>query len=43
MVFVPDQPLLLASGDMALTFLDEIDLQLTPNQVFGWLKRYSNE
>jgi len=39
MVFVPDQPLLLVSGDMALTVLDGIDLQLTPNQVFGWLKR----
>ncbi|NMF58028.1 Uma2 family endonuclease [Pseudanabaena yagii] len=39
MVFVPDQPLLLARGDMALTVLDEMALQLTPNQVFGWLKR----
>lgn len=39
MVFVPDQPLLLARGDMALTILDEMALQLTPNQVFGWLKR----
>ncbi|BBC22782.1 Uma2 family endonuclease [Pseudanabaena sp. ABRG5-3] len=39
MVFVPNQPLLLARADMALTVLDEIALQLTPNQVFGWLKR----
>lgn len=39
MVFSPNQPLLMVRGDMALTVLDEMALQLTPNQIFGWLKR----
>ena len=39
MIFVPDQPLRIFSGDDALIFLDEMSLQLTPNQIFSCLKR----
>ncbi len=39
MIFLPDQPLRLVSGDDPLIFLDEMSLQLTPNQIFGCLKR----
>ncbi|NJM68189.1 MAG: Uma2 family endonuclease [Acaryochloris sp. RU_4_1] len=38
MIFLPDQPLQLLSGDRLLPVLDEISLQLTPNQVFSWLQ-----
>ncbi len=39
MIFLPDQPLSLLSGNTLLPVLDEISLELTPNQVFGWLQR----
>ncbi len=39
MIFRPNQPLQLVSGDNRLTFLEEMSLQLTPNQIFGCLNR----
>ena len=39
MVFLPDQPLRLLSGNRLLPVLNEMALELTPNQVFGWLQR----
>ena len=39
MLFLPDQPLQLVSGDDPLIFLDGMSLQLTANQIFGCLKR----
>ena len=39
MLFLPEEPLRLIRGDMPLTFLDGISLQLTPNQIFRCLKR----
>jgi Uma2 family endonuclease len=39
MIFLPDQPLRLVSGDDPLIFLDGMSLQLTPSQIFGCLKR----
>ncbi len=39
MIFRPNQPLKLVSGEHPLTFLDEMSLQLTANQVFGCLQR----
>jgi len=39
MLFLPEEPLRLIRGDMPLTFLDGIFLQLTPNQIFSCLKR----
>ena len=38
-VFLPDQPLRLLSGNRLLPVLNEMALELTPNQVFGWLQR----
>lgn len=35
MIFWPDRPLRLLSGEDLLPTLDEISLQLTPNQLFG--------
>ena len=39
MIFLPDQPLQLISGDTTLTVLNGISLELTPNQIFGWLQK----
>jgi Uma2 family endonuclease len=39
MIFLPDQPLRLLSGNTLLPVLNEISLELTPNQIFGWLQR----
>jgi Uma2 family endonuclease len=39
MIFRPNQPLQLVSGDHPLTFLDGMLLQLTAAQVFGCLQR----
>ncbi len=39
MLFRPDQPLQLISGDTTLTVLNGISLELTPNQIFGWLQK----
>ncbi|MEX0272312.1 Uma2 family endonuclease [Leptolyngbyaceae cyanobacterium UHCC 1019] len=39
MIFLPDQPLRLLGSDTLLPVLDEVLLELTPNQVFGWLQR----
>jgi Uma2 family endonuclease len=38
MIFLPNQMLQLFSGDRLLPVLNEISLQLTPNQIFGWLQ-----
>jgi Uma2 family endonuclease len=37
MIFLPNQPLQLLSGDTLLPVVDQISLQLTPNQILGWL------
>jgi hypothetical protein len=39
MLFLPDQSLQLISGDTTLTVLNGISLELTPNQIFGWLNK----
>jgi hypothetical protein len=39
MIFLPDQPLRLLSGNTLLPVLNEISLELTPNQILGWLQR----
>jgi Uma2 family endonuclease len=39
MIFIQDQPLRIVSGDDPLIFLDGMSLQLTPNQIFGCLRR----
>ena len=39
MIFRPNHPLQLVSGDHPLIFLDEMSLQLTATQVFGCLQR----
>ena len=39
MLFRPDQALQIFSNNDSLNVLDEIFLQLTPNQIFGWLGR----
>jgi Uma2 family endonuclease len=39
MIFRPNQPLQLVSGDNSLIFLDEMSLQLTANQIFSCLQR----
>jgi Uma2 family endonuclease len=38
MIFLPNQTLQLLSGDSPLPVLNDISLQLTPNQIFGWLQ-----
>ncbi|MEO0375250.1 MAG: Uma2 family endonuclease [Cyanobacteria bacterium P01_A01_bin.17] len=37
MIFLPNQPLQLLSGDSLLPVLDGMLLQLTPDQIFAWL------
>ncbi|MGF1602166.1 MAG: Uma2 family endonuclease [Thermosynechococcaceae cyanobacterium] len=37
MVFLPDQPLQLLSAKSLLPVLNEVPLQLTPDQIFEWL------
>jgi Uma2 family endonuclease len=39
MIFRPNQPRQLVSGDHPLTFLEDLSLHLTPNQIFGCLNR----
>jgi Uma2 family endonuclease len=39
MIFCPNHPFQLVSGDHPLICLDEMSLQLTANQVFGCLQR----
>ncbi len=38
MIFLPNQPLQLLRGDSLLPVLNDVSLQLTPNQMFGWLQ-----
>jgi len=38
LVFLPKQPPVLLQGDDSLPVLPEIELALTVNHVFGWLK-----
>jgi Uma2 family endonuclease len=38
MIFLPNQTLQLLSGDTVVPVLNDISLQLTPNQIFGWLQ-----
>jgi Uma2 family endonuclease len=38
MVFLPNQSLRVLKGDSLLPVLSELTLQLTPNQIFGWLQ-----
>jgi Uma2 family endonuclease len=38
LVFVPEQQPVLLQGEDSLPVLPEIELALTVNQVFGWLK-----
>lgn len=38
MIFQPHQPLLLLDGNSQLPVLDQMSLQLTPDQIFGWLQ-----
>ena len=37
MVFQPNQPLQLLSGDAELPILENMNLHLTPDQIFAWL------
>jgi Uma2 family endonuclease len=38
MILLPNHTLHLLSGETILPVLDDISLQLTPNQIFGWLQ-----
>jgi len=38
LVFEPEKQPVLFEGEDVLAVLPEIELTLTPNQVFGWLK-----
>ncbi len=37
LAFFSDRPLIVVNGDRLLPVLDDINLEITPSQIFGWL------